>query len=264
MSVRVADDAGTSTPGRPSLVPHLIGVTIAGGALLRILQVAADTTQYLGEIRLARDTDSRSIGRLLTEPLSFGTASSYGYLLAQKFFVGVLGTGDLAHRVFPLVASLAGLWVFLALARQYLQGPALLFAVACFSFGVPFIIIVAPFKPHGTVDTAATLGLLLVALHLVRQPLGARAAMRAGLIGFVLLWFAEAATLVAAGVIVALIVSALLQRAPQRLKSMLPAFTLWAIGGVATVVASYAASDATMRARCGTCTPMELCRHFPT
>ncbi|MBC8086504.1 MAG: hypothetical protein H7Z40_04510 [Phycisphaerae bacterium] len=227
---------------------RLVLAAVSLGMLLRVWQWVGQSSLYWGELALARNIDARGLLQLLTERTAFGQGSALGYLAAQKTIVSIFGSNELTHRLFPFAASVLALWLFTRLAQLYLSGGARVFAVASFALGFPFVLITAPFKPLCTVDTAATLVLFLLAHDLLTQPATRTRVLRAGALGFAVMWFAEPTSVLAVGLIV--VMSAIAVRAQnwRQLGSWAPAFAAWMAGAVAAPWISYRMTDAPRRA----------------
>jgi len=231
-----------------SVDERLVLVAVAIGVLLRTWQFVGDTSLYWGELALARNIEARSLIRLLTERTAFGQGSAFGYLAMQKAIVSVFGSNELTHRLFPFLASVLSLWLFRKLANLYLTGSARVFAVVSFALGFPFILITSPFKPLCTVDTAATLVLFLVAHDLLSHPATIKRSVRAGVLGFAMMWFAEAAAILSVALVAVLCLSAIRQRNWTQCATWLPAFAFWLVGAAAAPWLAYGMTDAATRA----------------
>ena len=90
---------------------------LAGGVVLRAWHYLDNRSLWQDEARLARNIADRSWLELL-EPLRHQQAAPPGFLLLEKLSVSVLGVGEPALRLAPLLASCAALPAFRALARR--------------------------------------------------------------------------------------------------------------------------------------------------
>ena len=98
-------------PGLPSdesaprawLVPVALGVL---GAALRLWQYATGASLWADEANMALNIVDRPLGRLLG-PLDYRQMAPPGWLLLQKAAVTLLGDGEHALRLIPLLGSLA-------------------------------------------------------------------------------------------------------------------------------------------------------------
>ena len=91
-----------------------------------------------------------------------------GWLLAEKAAITVLGDGELALRLVPLLASLAALPLFAAVARRTLEPRAVVLSLALFALSPTVIFYAAQVKPYAS-DIAVALLLLGGVLDLDRR-----------------------------------------------------------------------------------------------
>jgi hypothetical protein len=190
---------------------RLLSVVILAGAGLRLWQYLADASLWLDELALARNLIDRSLGSLLLSPLDYYQVVPSGFLLAEKLVLLLLGDGEQALRLLPLLASLASLWLFRAVASRCLPGGTGVFlAVACFSLAPPLVWYGAVVKQYST-DLAASLLLTLLALRWSSQR--TRPAFLAlAVSGALAVWFSYGATITVAGVGLALATASGLRR----------------------------------------------------
>jgi hypothetical protein len=213
----------------------LLPVALGGlGAALRLWQYATGASLWADEANLALNIIDRPLPRLLG-PLDYRQVAPPGWLLLQRAVVSVLGEGEHALRLVPLLGSLAALPLSWHVARRILPagpGPALVLGLV--ATGVPLVFFAAQVKPYAT-DVAAALGLLALALAVERDGPGGGRLLRLGLAGAVAPWLSYPALLVDAGLLAALAGSALLARDGERLRPLVPLAIAWAASAGGTV-----------------------------
>src|SRR5687767_12002909 len=79
---------------------RLCAVLVAFGALLRIIQYAANRSLWLDEAAFARNVLDRSFAQLLL-PLDYLQTPPMGFLLFEKLAVSVFGGSEYALRLLP-------------------------------------------------------------------------------------------------------------------------------------------------------------------
>jgi hypothetical protein len=89
---------------REALVAGLMVV----GVGLRVWQYLADTSMWFDELSVARNVSERSLGELLRQPLAYEQTAPLGFLAAVKLSTMLLGSSDLALRLFPFLCGIAG------------------------------------------------------------------------------------------------------------------------------------------------------------
>lgn len=144
-----------------------------------LLGLAARSTRYLLRFPLWEDecflaTNYFDRGFLdLLRPLDLHQVAPMFYLWAELAAVKVLGFTEYSLRLLPFLASLASVLLFRHLARQVLQGTALVLAVATFSCSYCGIRYAAEAKPYG-VDSFVSLAILALYFAWRRRPAGGR------------------------------------------------------------------------------------------
>jgi hypothetical protein len=210
------------------LLPVALGTF---GAALRLWQYGTGASLWADEANMALNIVDRPPGHLLG-PLDFRQVAPPGWLLLEKAAVMLLGDGEHALRLVPLLGSLAALPVAWHVARRILApglGPPL--ALGLLAVGPPFIFYAAQAKPYAT-DVLVALLLLALALSVRLDGPGHGRALRLGLAGAIAPWLSYPAVLVAAGVLGALIASSLLDRDRdplRRLRPLAPVALTWAM-----------------------------------
>jgi hypothetical protein len=214
------------------LVPVAFGVL---GAALRVWQYAAGASLWADEANLALNIVDRPLGRLLG-PLDYRQMAPPGWLLLEKVAVTLLGEGEHALRLVPLLGSLATLPLCWHVARRILPpgvGPPLTLGLV--AIGLPFIFYAAQVKPYAT-DVALAVALLALALAVQRDGAGGGRMLRLGLAGALVPWFSYPAMLVDAGLLAALTAAAALERDRARLRPLVLLALAWAASAAGTIL----------------------------
>jgi Dolichyl-phosphate-mannose-protein mannosyltransferase len=195
-------------PGRSSA--WLLSASLCAlGAALRLWQYGAEASLWADEANMALNIVQRPLGSLLG-PLDYRQVAPPGWLLLQRAAVALLGEGERALRLVPLLGSLVALPLGWHVARRVLPaGPGPPLALGLLATGLPFIFYAAQAKPYAT-DVAVTLLLLALALAVHLDGPGHGRALWLGLAGTIAPWLSYPAILVDAGVVAALIAAAFL------------------------------------------------------
>lgn len=213
-----------------------VAAALAAGAFLRLFQYAANRSLWLDEAVLAPAVLSRGWAGLL-RPLPAGQTAPLGFLALQRAAVAAFGTGELALRLVPLLAGLAALFAFPAVARRYVSRGGAAVATLLFAFA-PFLVYYSSEAKQYSLDVLVALAVLAACA----PPPSGRPRRRAlpvllatGVLG---VWLSQPAVFVLAGCGLTLLAGAV--RAGERRR----AAALAAVGAawLASFAAAYLAS----------------------
>lgn len=198
------------------------------GIILRLVQYLYNRSLWLDESWLALNIINRSFKTLL-QPLDFNQGTPVGFLMIERAALELLGQSEYALRLFPFICGILSIFLFYKLAKQYLQGKAVLIALGLFAISQPLIYYSSEVKQYSN-DVIVTL-LLFVGVNYIRshKPTVAKILLM-GLAGAAAVWLSHPALFVLTGITVCLMLSALRRGDFQPIKSYLPAFILWLLG----------------------------------
>jgi hypothetical protein len=211
----------------------------AAGCLIRIIVYAANRSLWFDEAALALNLMERSTRELLS-PLDFGQAAPFGFLIVEHALGSILGYSDYALRLFPLLAGLAALMLFVPLARRLLTPLGAVVAVALFAVAQGPVYYSSELKPYA-VDVAATVCLLLIGAMLVEDDMRPRRRLVLATAGVTTILFSFAAVFVLASIAVAFLVTVI--RRGGATPANVGVLLVWAIGITATAVAAVSRLD---------------------
>lgn len=197
---------------RAQVIPWMkvaIWAAVILGVVLRLRHFLANRSLWLDEALLANALIGQPFEALLA-PLANRQAAPLGFLAAVWSSVALLGSGEQALRLVSLVVSLGALLLMVPVTRRYLRPAAQPLAVLAFAVAEPQLYYAAELKPYASDVLVALVGWQLGAA-LLGQP-SPRRLILAAAGGALLVWFAFPATLVLAGIAVALVGEAALRR----------------------------------------------------
>ena len=202
---------------------------IAVGTLVRLRQFAAGRSLWLDEAFVAVNLVGRSYGGLMGK-LEHNQAAPAGFLFLEKALGAATGYSELALRLPSLLAGIATLFLFRALAKKFLGPREATLALALIALSPELVRYSDELKQYSS-DVAACLVVTLAFLRL--DPAGARPRQAAwvGLVGASAVWlsYPSAFVLGSAG----LIWLADLRSGRARLKVVAPIVAAWSISLVA-------------------------------
>jgi hypothetical protein len=233
-------DASLSVFGSRACLASIVTL----GAALRLWQYGTNASLRADEGNMALNLVSRSLAGVLA-PLDYGQVAPVGWLAVEKVAITAFGQGELVLRLLPLLASLAALPLFWAVARQTLTGVAVPVAVTLFALGTPFIFYAAQLKPYAS-DIAVALLVLLGVIDFRQRGADWGRAWRLGVLGALVVWVSHTAVLVLAGLGASL--ALLTWGAPDRRGAARPlalVLLLWTTSaGSAALIASHGMTPA--------------------
>jgi hypothetical protein len=216
--MRGADDTATPVAAGPGKVNLSVAtwVVVGLGMALRVRQWLGDRSFWADEGALWTAISDRGYAALL-RPLPVNQSAPVGWLWSQHTVMSVLGTGERAARLLPLLFGCGAVAVAALLARRLLGGPAALVATALVAWSPLLVSYSNEFKQYSSDVFWCTL-LLLLGLGAARaEPLVRRRAATLSVVASAAVWFSHAAVLTAAGVLAVLGLLALSGRRWRRL-----------------------------------------------
>ena len=141
---------------------------LAVGVAARLIRYLLRFPLWGDEAMLAMNFLDRDYAGLM-QPLNFHQVAPLLFLWIELTAVKLLGFNEWSLRLFPLLCSLASLFLFQRLARLLLRGPALVLAVGIFAVTYSGLRYAAEMKPYA-VDLMISTLLLLLTVRWWRQP----------------------------------------------------------------------------------------------
>jgi uncharacterized membrane protein len=134
------------------------------GILLRLRQYIANRSLWLDEAMLALNIIHKDVWGLFGK-LDYEQGAPLGFLLLEKLAAALLGDGERALRLLPLMAGCASLILFYFLARKILNTPGLLTVLALFALSPTLIYYSSEVKQYSSDVFIAVLLLYVFAHH---------------------------------------------------------------------------------------------------
>ena len=183
-----------STPTKVSTraIPWVVAVGIAA----RLLPYLSNRSLWLDEAMVALNIDQRSFAGL-TGSLDFNQAAPLGFLWLEKLAVTILGVSELALRVWPLLASIIALFLFVGIARRVLGPRTALFVIALMALSTSLVYYAAEVKQYAF-DVLLATAVLFYALAETED--GEPRWVVLGVVGALGVWFSHPLIFVLPGV----------------------------------------------------------------
>ncbi len=203
------------------LLWSLIGI----GIFLRLNHFLSRGALSMTETSLATSLVSRSYKALL-EPLDYRQMAPVGFLFIERFFIQIFGTSEYALRLFPLLAGIISIPLFLKLARINLDRKAIPIALTIFATSKYVIFYSSVVKQYSS-DVAIALVLFLTGFYVTSHHLSCWRLLVLGLLGAIAIWFSLPAVFVLAGIGMCLIVIYLAKKEWKGLGFLSLVIMLW-------------------------------------
>ncbi|MDF7810529.1 glycosyltransferase family 39 protein [Hymenobacter sp. YC55] len=125
------------------------GITIVLGIGLRLFHYFYNRSLWTDEIYLSAGIVDMSFSELLSKPLPYMQKAPVGYLLISHLFVVLFGNNEMALRLYSLLTSIAALFLFVPVARYFLEPLGVFIALALVAISSPIIHHSVEAKPYG-------------------------------------------------------------------------------------------------------------------
>jgi 4-amino-4-deoxy-L-arabinose transferase-like glycosyltransferase len=207
------------TPDKISLI------IISFGILVRLVQYFFNRSLWNDEAALALNIVNRSYLELL-QPLDYNQGAPIGFLMVEKLAVQLLGNNEYALRIFPLISSIASLFLFYHLAKRCLQRSAVPIALILFA-GLEYLLYFAAEVKQYSTDVAIAILCGLMGVSLTRKKTPAVQIVTSALVGAIAVWFSHPAIFILAGVGIYHIFLGVQQKDRDRLLKILAITSIW-------------------------------------
>jgi hypothetical protein len=151
---------------------------IALGTVIRLRLYLVDRSLWSDEAKLALNLINRSFAGLW-QPLDWQQGAPIGFLMMQKAVMSILGDGEYALRLIPLLTGVLSLILFYFLAQRLVTPGAGLIALAMMSFSKGLIYYSSEMKQYST-DVLVTILILLATAWCMELPNTVSTARRRG------------------------------------------------------------------------------------
>jgi len=232
-----ASNAGLTKPGVAIFTASSAVLLFAfAGVVLRLWQYLSNNSLWKDEAALARNIVERSALELLG-PLNHVQVAPPGFLLIEKGIAGLVGSSELALRLFPLLCGIAGIAVFWRVASWTLTGWAVPYALGLFALAAPLIDFSAQVKQYSS-DAFTSVLVLWAALWQIRQPSDMHRAAIVATVGAGAAWLSQPALFVLGGAGIALVVAVFRKGRRDAVKAVVLIGSAWCVSaGFASAVA---------------------------
>ena len=183
---------------RASLWRHRVAILLGLGVAFRVAGFLAGRGLWMDEGSLIANARLRSPSAFFG-PLVASQLAPPGFLTLEWVALRVFGDSAPAARIVPLLAGIASLWLFLAVARRMLTPRAIPAAVALFASADDLIYFASEAKQYSS-DVASALACTLIGVTIGVGSLDLRRALVLSTFGVLIVWFSHPSIFVLAAV----------------------------------------------------------------
>jgi hypothetical protein len=183
----------------------LAWIILAAGLLLRMMHYLSNRSLWLDEAMLALSILDRDPFELL-RPLDYNQGAPVLFLLLVDAATMIFGSTELALRLVPLLASLAGLFLFFLIAKDCIDNKYLPVQMCIFAFSYRLVYFSQEIKQY-SMDVAVALALSYTFMRLVVSDRAIKAHLAVlSVTGCIAVWLSHPAVFVLAGIGISLLV----------------------------------------------------------
>jgi len=212
-------------PLKSDIYTVIVWLLIALGIFLRLFHYFNNRSLWEDEVYLSTGIDKLSFSQLLHQPLDFQQKAPIGYLLVVKLCTLVFGPREMGLRFFQLVSGIASLFVFLPVARKFLENLGLMVAIGILALAPPLVYHSVEAKQYG-VELFGTI-LLLYTYVRYNDKTDMRSLLTWGVWGAVIVWFSYSSVFIMAGMALTIGLKYLIEKQWHMLPKLVVVFVLW-------------------------------------
>jgi hypothetical protein len=185
-------------------------VVLACGVLLRCATYFENRSFWMDEISLWGNIKGHSILEF-SAPLGGDQLAPFGFLIAERTLVTLLGASRKVARLIPLLSGIFALGLFWCLSRRVLPRQAALVALIMLAFSDDLVYYSSEMKPYA-LDLAIGIALSLAAVNALERPLSLGRATAMLCAALLAPWCSFASAFIVAGSGVALVLESAFAR----------------------------------------------------
>lgn len=167
------------------------------GILFRFFHYIYNRSFWLDEMYLSSSLIKMNFWDLATQQLDYQQKAPIGYLWLVKLSVVLFGKGEMALRLVPLICGIAAIFIFIRVARHFLNPLGVLAAVGIIAFSPHLIYHSVEAKQYST-EALSTIVILFLYTRFYGR-VDYKSLFLWGLWGAVVVWFSFSSIFVLAG-----------------------------------------------------------------
>ena len=168
------------------------------GICLRLFHYFYNRSLWMDEVYLSSSLIKMDYAELATLPLDFQQKAPIGFLWIVRFMVNLFGSNEMALRLWSLLCGIASLFVFIPVAKFFLQPKGLILGLGILALAPPLIFHSVEIKQYQT-EMLATL-LVLYAYVKYQSSYNYKSLIIWGALGSIIIWFSYSSIFILAGI----------------------------------------------------------------
>ncbi|MDB5261441.1 MAG: hypothetical protein JWQ14_722 [Adhaeribacter sp.] len=207
--------------------PLLLIILLVLGIFLRVFHWLDNRSLWIDEIYLATSLIKMNFKELLAPYLDYEQKAPVGFLWLVRACVLLFGKNEMALRLVPLLTGIGSLFLFLPVARYFLNPLGVVVALGILALAPPLLYHAVEIKQYGFELFAAILVMYLYTRYHTRRDYGSL--LRWGIAGAAVIWFSYTSIFLLAGMAGGIGLYYLLKKEwPALFCSLIP-FTMWMV-----------------------------------
>ncbi|WP_258098603.1 ArnT family glycosyltransferase [Marinoscillum pacificum] len=212
-------------------VKIFLAIAFLLGLTTRAFQFFAEPSMWKDELFSVVNIENMTFWELMTQQPDYNQVAPVGFYVIQKLSYSLIGSTEMAFRLYPFVGSIFALWLFYLIARKFLTATKLVLAVFFMATAL------GPWwqsfnaKPY-TGDILFLMFFVWVGLTILDRTLSKKEVWIYGLIGFL----GASASFPASVFVMALTAIFFLKMKEVPISKYLPLVALWLVGGIWNIV----------------------------
>ncbi len=195
------------------------------GIFLRLAQYFSNKSLWKDEAMLALNIIDRNLVDLL-KPLDYAQHAPPGFLIIEKLIINILGPGEFAFRLFPLICGIASLFLFYKLVKKCLSPLAVPIALILFSVLLCLNYYSSEAKQYSS-DLFFALLLILMAINFKEKPVNIFYFIIYALAGVLVIWFSHTSVFVLFGTGLTIFTFLFLRKENSKAILIFASYLLW-------------------------------------
>ncbi len=174
------------------------GIFIGTGILIRLFHFFYNRSLWMDEVYLSSSLIKMNYAELATRTLDYQQKAPIGFLWIVRTFVNLLGTSEMALRLFSLISGIGSLFLFIPVAKYFLRPLGVIIGIAILALAPPLIFHSVEIKQYET-ELFATLLIFYIYIRYHEQK-SWTSLLSWGICGAAIVWFSYSSVFILAGI----------------------------------------------------------------